>query len=88
MIPGLPLETLLVAVIVLAFALRAVHQLFPATSRRVIARVRGLLGMKAAAAVQASGCDAGCGPCGGCGTPKSPASAKEAPLTFERTPKR
>lgn len=83
-----PLETLLVAVIVLACAVRAFHQLLPTASRRLIARVRGLFGMKAAAIVQASGCDAGCGPCGGCGTPKSPASAKEAPLTFERPPRR
>jgi len=81
------LESLAVVVIVLAFALRAVHQLLPALSRSLIDRARRLFGLKAAT-VQASGCDAGCGPCSGCGAPKSAADAKEAPLSFERQPRR
>ncbi len=81
------LESLAVVLIVLAFALRAVHQLLPTASRRVINRLRGLFGMTAAA-VQKPGCDSGCGPCSGCGTPKSAADAREAPLSFERQPKR
>lgn len=81
------IESLAVVIIVLAFALRAVHQLLPSLSRSVIDRVRRLFGLKVAT-MQASGCDAGCGPCTGCGAPKSAANTKEAPLSFERQPRR
>lgn len=84
-------ESLAVAVIVLAFALRAAFQLLPTTSRRLLAGLRAVLGLKARPAAEIdSGCGSGCGTCNSCGSAAIPGktpSAAEAPIEFQRTGK-
>lgn len=83
-------ESLAIAVIVLAFAVRALFQLFPAASRRGLGRVRVALGMKAAStSAAAAGCSSGCGSCNNCGSTPSVATSTESPIQFQpRAPKR
>ena len=77
-------ESLAVAVIVLAFVLRALFQLFPAASRRGVARLRAAIGLEAgASAAAAADCDSGCGSCNGCGSVRTPARTVEAPIEFQ-----
>ena len=78
-------ESLAVVVIVTAFALRAVFQLFPAASRRGMARLRAALGMASADAAPAAvaACNSGCGSCNSCGSSPAPRQATEAPIAFQ-----
>ena len=81
------LESAAVAVIVLAFALRAVYQLFPAASRNAMARLRAAIGLETVPTPTAGGdCNSGCGSCNNCGTATS--SAAEAPIRFQPPSKR
>jgi len=81
------LEAGIVAVIVLAFGLRALHQLFPATSRRLVAGLRRRLGLKTATpSASAAGCGSGCGSCGACDSPAP--RGDEQPLQFRAPPRR
>jgi hypothetical protein len=76
------LETGIVALIVLAFALRAVRQLFPASWRRIVARLRAALRLKPTVLPAAgASCGSGCGSCGSCDTP-APRQI-EQPLRFQ-----
>jgi len=83
-------ESLAVAVIVLAFALRAVFQLFPAASRRGFAKLLAMAGFSASVApTVASHCNTGCGSCNNCGTGSASVRQTEAPIEFRApTPKR
>ncbi|MBA4285795.1 MAG: hypothetical protein C0434_09725 [Xanthomonadaceae bacterium] len=77
-------ESLAVAVIVLAFALRAAFQLFPAASRRGLARLRAVLGLKPAAqAASTAACGSGCGSCNHCGGAPSAPPSSESPIQFQ-----
>lgn len=80
------LETGIVALIVLAFALRGLWQLFPVTARRLVTRLRARLGFKPLIAPAASGgCGSGCGTCGSCDTPAPRRDAQ--PLRFHPPPR-
>ena len=84
-------ESLAVAVIVLAFALRAVHQLFPAVSRNAMTRLRAAIGLETVPTPTAGGdCNSGCGSCNNCGTGSSTAKERpaEAPIRFQPPSKR
>lgn len=80
------LETGIVALIVLVFALRAVKQLFPASARRIASRLRSAFGFApGVTAVDETRCGSGCRTCGACDTPASRQQVQ--PLHFE-PPKR
>ncbi len=87
---AMTLESLVVAVIVLGFALRAMFQLFPAASRRGFAKLLAMAGFSSSVAPTiASHCDTGCGSCNNCGTGRVSARQTEAPIEFRATtPKR
>jgi len=78
-------ETVVVAVIVAAFAWRGLRQLLPSVHRRLVNGLRLALGLKVAEAPSgAAGCNSGCGTCNNCGTTKTPSPpADEAPLHFQ-----
>ena len=87
---AMTLESLVVAVIVLGFVLRAMFQLFPAASRRGFAKLLAIAGFSTSVAPTiASNCDTGCGSCNNCGTGHASARQTEAPIEFRApTPKR
>ena len=78
-------ETVVVAVIVAAFAWRGLRQLLPSVHRRLVNGLCRVLGLKVTESSNAAaGCDSGCGTCNNCGTTKTPSPpADEAPLHFQ-----
>lgn len=82
---GSIVETVVVAVIVAAFAWRGLRQLLPSVHRRLVNSLRRTLGLKVAEPSNAAaGCDSGCGSCNNCGTTKTESPpADEAPLHFQ-----
>ncbi len=86
---GITAESLAVGLIVLAFALRALFQLFPGVSRRGLTRLRAALGLAPPPAV-ATNCNSGCSSCNSCGS-SAPTrrAADEIPISFRpKAPKR
>ncbi|MGQ3057929.1 MAG: hypothetical protein ACT6T0_12140 [Nevskia sp.] len=86
---GITAESLAVGVIVLAFALRALFQLFPGVSRRGLSRLRAVFGLAPPPAATTD-CNSGCGSCNNCGS-SAPTrrTADEVPISFQpKAPKR